>query len=358
MSRPRSNKNKSLPQYLYTYKRNGVIYYAYRHPQTGKLHGMGTDKALAIKAAHQLNAQFLSIEETDLVRKVIGGGKRLDTFIDRYEADQQAVWNSPVTRATRHWQLQVIKQRLGTMAVSDITTQHIADFLSEKSASMANNFRTVLMGIFNAATAQGLIERNPVVITQNRKIKVQRERLSLEQFKAIHACAIDYLQDAMELSLLTLQRREDIVSMQASDIRDGHLHVRQKKTGQQIRIQVNGQLAVLLERCQQNPDFISHIIHSRRNYLDNPPGSPIDVRSISIRFAAAREKAGITGQHLPSFHEIRSLGARLYEKQGVDPQPLLGHKSRRMVEKYLDSRNSEWTETQANLLIPISIDNR
>lgn len=358
MSRPRSRQNKSLPQYLYTYKRNGVVYYAYRHPQTGKLHGMGTNRALAIKAAHQLNAQFLNIEETNLVRQVLGGGKRMDAFIDRYESDQQAVWNSSVTRATRHWQLQVIKQRFGLIAVSDVTTQQIAEFLAEKSASMANNFRTVLMGVFNAAMAQGLIERNPVVITQARKVKVKRERLSLEQFQKIHACAIDYLQDAMELSLLTLQRREDVVALRISHLQDGYLHIQQKKTGQQIRIHVDGALAALINRFQQSPAFTDYLIHYRRNFLDNPPGSPVKVRSISSRFAIAREQAGITGQHLPSFHEIRSLGARLYEKQGIDPQPLLGHKSRQMVDKYLDSRNSEWTETQANLIVPISINNR
>ncbi|MBN3229412.1 tyrosine-type recombinase/integrase [Pectobacterium brasiliense] len=42
----------------------------------------------------------------------------------------------------------------------------------------------------------------------------------------------------------------------------------------------------------------------------------------------------------PIFHEIRSLAGRLYDKErGKEfAQKLLGHKSAKMTEKYLDTR--------------------
>lgn len=46
----------------------------------------------------------------------------------------------------------------------------------------------------------------------------------------------------------------------------------------------------------------------------------------------------------PSFHEIRSLSARLYGKQGLDAQALLGHSDPATTRKYLDSKGMEWIE--------------
>jgi hypothetical protein len=64
--RPRNPANRALPINLY---KNGR-YYQYRHPQTGRYYGMGTDRAAAIRAAHQLNAQL--IEPISLTERVLG----------------------------------------------------------------------------------------------------------------------------------------------------------------------------------------------------------------------------------------------------------------------------------------------
>ena len=45
MSRPRSKRNKDLPVNLYRGEGNS---WRYRHPVTGKYHGMGDDKAKAM----------------------------------------------------------------------------------------------------------------------------------------------------------------------------------------------------------------------------------------------------------------------------------------------------------------------
>ena len=46
----------------------------------------------------------------------------------------------------------------------------------------------------------------------------------------------------------------------------------------------------------------------------------------------------------PSFHEMRSLAARLHSAEGRDAQALLGHKSSKMTDLYRDSRGTEWIE--------------
>ena len=59
----------------------------------------------------------------------------------------------------------------------------------------------------------------------------------------------------------------------------------------------------------------------------------------------AAAKLGITfGRQPPSFHEQRSLAARLRKLEGRDAQKLLGHRSATMTDLYPDSRGAEWID--------------
>jgi integrase len=76
----------------------------------------------------------------------------------------------------------------------------------------------------------------------------------------------------------------------------------------------------------------------------------VPLNAITNAFAAARDQSGITwetGKTPPTFHELRSLAARLYAQQGADAQALLGHKSPEMTATYRDSRGTEWVEVKA-----------
>ncbi|MBQ0215341.1 integrase [Proteus vulgaris] len=43
-----------------------------------------------------------------------------------------------------------------------------------------------------------------------------------------------------------------------------------------------------------------------------------------------------------SFHEQRSLSERLYRKQGIDTQALLGRATRAQTDRYNNIRGKEW----------------
>jgi len=72
----------------------------------------------------------------------------------------------------------------------------------------------------------------------------------------------------------------------------------------------------------------------------------LQYESVFRQFSTARKNTGLSwgDKTPPSFHEIRSLAARLYkkEKNGEFAQSLLGHKSIAMTEKYQDSRSDDW----------------
>jgi len=55
----------------------------------------------------------------------------------------------------------------------------------------------------------------------------------------------------------------------------------------------------------------------------------------------------------PTFHEIRALGAWLYEKQGFDRsgyvQQLMAHADEKMTEHYQSGHEQKWVRVRAEL---------
>lgn len=95
-----------------------------------------------------------------------------------------------------------------------------------------------------------------------------------------------------------------------------------------------------IDKCHQRYRNCETIIASRT-------GSVLIEDSISKAFTIARDKTSLKWEKSPpSFHEIRSLAARLYaEEKGNDfAQKVLGHKSQAMTAVYRDNRGSEWSE--------------
>lgn len=82
------------------------------------------------------------------------------------------------------------------------------------------------------------------------------------------------------------------------------------------------------------------------NIRKNSPDGSIHPDGLTKGFVKECINAGIElNDNPPTFHEIRSLAGRLYEKAfGKDfTQKLLGHKSEKMTEKYLDVREKVFT---------------
>lgn len=199
----------------------------------------------------------------------------------------------------------------------------------------------------------GWLKTNPVTPTRAPRIEVARAWLTLETFMAIYEQVKEispWVQRSMELALVAGQRREDLRDLGPRNVRDEKLWVTQRKTGALVCIPLDLRLHVLgwsvgeiIARCREN--IISkHLIHHNAK-----PCDPIHLQSITGAFAAARDKAGITwpaDKTPPTFHDIRSLAARLYADQGTDAQALLGHKSADMTAVYRDARGDDWIEVK------------
>jgi integrase len=358
--RPRKPKNRALPQNLYP--ANGGKSFMYRHPITGKRHGMGASKAQAIAAAKELNAML--IPDSDLVAKVLGRvtlNDHIDWFYVNVIPDRDY---KAGTLGTYQAQMNKLRNSLGTSAVEDVSVQDLAELMEAQSARTANQFRQVATDLFRAAMSRGLRDDNPAQATLKRRERKARQRLAKAQFDSIRAVSKPWMRNAMDLALVTLQRRNDVAGLKFDDVRDGILYVVQGKTEKHdtgyLAITVGPALLSIIRRCRD--DVMSpYMVHRKpqrkikdREGMDHWTQVAPDM--LTRTFATARDEcglfAGIDAAALPTFHEIRALGIKLYRDQGIEPQRLAGHSTAKMTSNY-DSGHDEvrWVEVSAELQI-------
>ncbi|MCW5588148.1 MAG: phage integrase Arm DNA-binding domain-containing protein [Legionellales bacterium] len=375
MARARLRKNKLLPPNLYFETTKKI--YRYRRPDTGKKTSLGKDKAKAFAAAKKLNSIYMAGE--DLVAKVTSNGKTLSQYINEnfvpIHLPERELSENTLKGYMR--QLKHIHKELGGYPVYGISIKLISEFLSKINGSRQyNKYRGLLAMIFQYAKGEGYIITNPASDTLKRNAKTQRKRLSYEGFKAIYEMAgkenMAWFQAAMELNLITLQRREEISSAKFSDIsveeikgkKRKIMRVIQRKTEKHgasahIKIIVNEVLEQFIEKQKNTGINSPFIIHYMPKRIPNRKGIAKDrghhtqllPDQLSRAFADLRDKTGLY-DHLnkkqkPTFHEMRSLAIKLHEDRGFDAQALAGHTTRQMTEAYKAGHEIEWTYAEA-----------
>lgn len=362
--RPRNAANKSLPQNLYFDARRST--YRYRRPTDGKWFQFGTDRIKAIDAAKQLNLEFM--RGADLVGSVLStNSQSFAGFLDRYEKEVLP----PRELAKGTLQLYAVhfrrfRKQFEDKAIDQITIRMIAEMLDELTPRTANQCRALLIDIFNHAAAKGLCPDNPAASTINRIEKKQRKRHTVEGLKAIREKSPAWLRNAIDLALITAQRRTDILDMRFDGVRDGFLYVVQKKTAKAsdaawIRFQVTAELQEVITRCRDNV-VSPYLVHRKPDRLKQKQAqtkdhwTKIEERYLTRGFKEAREAAGCYAgwkeEEMPGFHEVRALSLHLYQKAGKDGQKIAGHATENMTKNYQrDHAEIVWSEAIPDLNI-------
>lgn len=346
MPRQRKPGNKSLPPNLYTTERGGKIYYRYRHPETNQETGLGTDRRAAIEAANIVNTRLATEIAIDFVDRIEGRSMpSFSEWIDGFKAYYFEQDIKPGTIKTNRSVINRLGDEFGDRIAPRITRSDFAKFLGQQTASTANAMRAMLIQIYEWAIEAGQAEINICKDIKTRKFVVKRTRLTEEQYWTIYDQAQPYLQRAMALAMITGQRRVDIVSMRFADIKKGVLHWTSSKTGQPGSMPVEGWLADIISDCRSTGAVSKYLVHHSRRSGVALAGRPIHKDTISGAFAKCRDKTGLFDnlkyEQRPTFHEIRSLAARLHKQLGGDPQEFLGHLQQSTTDRYLNSRGSE-----------------
>lgn len=330
MSRPKGENTKDLPPNLSIKK--GIYYY--KNPLTGKSKSRGKIKALAVTEA--IHANLKIYKPKDSLLDWIEGVKKvtLHEWLDEYLDIINSRGLKAKTVADYKSKINIIKCKLEDIDIQDITPKRIADFINNyEGASMAKLLRSTLSDAFNEAIAGGLVNNNPVSVTRPPKTKVARSRIELDQFMQAVSNAKPKYGYVFLLSLLTGQRIGDITRLKWEDIKDNRIYIEQSKTGARIAIPLSLRLAAINLSIQEVLDKLD----SSSSLICNVT-PPILRDNLNKALPYCDSK--------PTYHEIRSLSARLYElEKGADfAKKLLGHKSMVMTDKYLDNRNNSFLE--------------
>lgn len=369
MAARRLRKNQNLPQNLYVDTKKGTTYFKYRHPVDGSFHALGTSRSEAIAAARLLNSRLMA--EPDRVRAVLGlSNKTLSHLIERYKAEQLPTKGyTPDTNQSWLYWMDRIKKDLGDRLVESFDVETIAAYLDSNFKKYSYiNHRKVMKDLFRFAANKGLFpsdRMNPAEVTYAKPVtEKKRRRLNMDQFVALHKAAPSWLQIAMELSLLTLQGRYEVVTMKFEDYRNGQLDVVRKKIEkhEHSHLSIQSQkLEKILTRARESgiaSPFIVHRRPDRKISAENRTHwTQVLPDYLSKKFSALVDRLpefqDIPADERPTFHEIRSLGSHLYKKSGYDNesyvQPLMAHADVKTTEGYQSGHEVNWISVSADL---------
>ena len=250
--------------------------------------------------------------------------------------------------------LRHVRALWGSRPIAAIKPHEIAAPLKQFTPSTASRVLGELRDVFVEAINNGEAEANPAAHVKPPKHPGLRERLTFDTWQAMRvlskATPQRWVESMLLLALVTGQRRADLAKMTFGDVVDGCLRVeQQKKAGKPIGARVEIPLRLRMDAIDMTVgDVIEHCRSSAKpgaTLLRTAGGGPIEMSSLSARFcehikAVMGDKD--PGMHRrPSLHETRSLAARTYVAQGLDPkvvQTLLGHSDIEMTEMYLNDR--------------------
>lgn len=363
--RRRTQAKRGWPKHLY--ERDG--YFSWRHPKTREEFGLGRDKASAFAQAVEANLHLAKIADRPrLIHRLTGDGDRsVSAWNAKYQAKLAEQDLSKSTLKTYRSRGVLMVKAFGDVPITAVTplqvTAVLDGIIAEGKHRSAQALRSYMKDAFREARVAGWIAgENPVIDTRmSAQVKVKRSRLGFEQFMEVYRNAkTDWFKNALALSLVSAQRREDICSAQFKDFRDGGWWcVQSSEKGHNphkifipldLRLNVFGMsLGDVVAQCRRTGVLSKHLIHQTRGRSNSPVGRHIWLDTLTRYMTEAVLALGVnwSPKTPPSLHEIRSLSERLYAAQGgVSTQALLGHADAATTAVYHDSRGSEWTTVQ------------
>jgi integrase len=350
--RRRSEKRRNFPDNLY----ESGGYYSWKHPKTGKHFGLGRDRKYAFEEAIKANAT-VGDTRPSLVERITGAVNTWGDWCTEFEKKLAERESAANTNRTRKSQMNRLRKCFDeSLAASKITTKDCADVLEglkkEGKRRTAQAFRSFLIDCFDRMIAAGWRPDNPAAVTDEIKVKVNRARLPFVVFMRVYKqTEYRWLRNAMALSLVSGQGREECAYAEFSDVNDGCWWSERGKTGARIilplelRLERFGMsLDDVVRQCRTTGIVSKFLVHQTERAKGAKLGKKMHVAKLTRQFSAEIRALNMDweGKKHPTFHEIRSLSSRLYKEQGnVNPQELLGHKDPRTTAIYTDGRG-EW----------------
>ena len=310
-----------------------------------------------------------------------------EQFVEKYIADYRLKQS---TAALLHQRRKRLSKQIGDVQVATIDTQILREAIAGNSQFEQGKMRTLLLRFFRYAKSNGTYPShlaNPVDdLFVDPVPHKQRHRMTIEQFKAIHRIAPQWLQWLMTLGFHLALRRVDLVNLRFGDVVDGRIISPIRKTDTEAReleetsvdfpihpdvqrvITESRRSSLRVGRCP----FIVHRVPERRTKravdaldagrMEHPAQILPDYATKafnSVRQVVCRTTdvfADLYGRQLPTLHEIRALSSHLYAKAGYDVsdvQDLMAHTDPDMTRAYQKGHTRK--VLRVNMMLPFSV---
>lgn len=232
----------------------------------------------------------------------------------------------------------------GSVPIDALRPEHMLQYFDARSSKVSAKKEIKFLSVVcNWARSRGFMTApNPVAgVTRQMKVKETRDIYVTDDMLAlVYKHADPIIQDALDLAYLTGQRPADVLKMRWSQVAEGALWVQQGKTKQKLRIDIAGELALLLDRIKAR-GLIGMTI------LADPKGQALKAFGYfrshfdKARAAAAKE-AGELGIEFVrfQFRDLRAKAASDIESM-AQARKLLGHATEEMTRHYVRTRVGE-----------------
>ena len=239
---------------------------------------------------------------------------------------------APGTRQMRRNILERFREAHGDKRVALLQRQHIVNMVTAKAATpaAAQTFLKVLRALLQHCVNVGMRPDDPTAGVKSVKIRSDGiytwSEDNIAAFEAKHAIGTR-ARLALALLLFTAQRRSDVVRMGRQHIREGAVHLTQRKTGAALAIPLHPELAAIVDATPSE-----HL-----TFLTTRDGSPFSPAGSETGFGTCVRKRG---SKKCSAHGLRKAACRRLAEAGCGAPMIMWisrHKSLREVQRYIDA---------------------
>lgn len=381
-------KGNSLAPHLKTVrKKNGTRFFYYIMPD-GSLESLGKDQNAAIEAANALNVALRS--SGSLVERVLDIAKQpkrkkydptnppmsqvIQEFKDEVLADDLA--RKKIGKDSYNNKLSILElygQSLNKVTCQEVTTFDLATILKTKTGNTQQKHMPVLKKLFRFAISSGYRVSNPAnELSPKEPEKRKRKRHTWDGYQAIWQSSPEWLRNAINVALYSLQRRSDLVSIHSRQINraEKSIEIFQQKTRNYanpvyIKIMAGDALWSAISTSLNSGVLCPYLIHYRPQRISkktrDAKAHPFAVLPdyLSKEFTRYRDLSGaydyLPREERPTLHDLRALGILMYHKAGYSKDyimALAGHANEATTDHYIDGHeNIKPVAVQAGLSV-------
>ena len=371
--KPRDPKNSDLTGTNIKVTRAKLVdgikeYWNYTRPDGGKkipLHKFASSREEAVQLAHVMNIELGS--KTTLIEQLMeriapkpAAPTTSNPLMIEVLALFEAEWLperglKPGTLKQRIIKLNQYRSHWPHERIEDISPFLVKQFTKQFSVEAERQHLIFLKQIFDFAESNGFKTQRPMQVVQKRKQqKRKRARHTWEGYKAIYDACPQWLKNACDAALYTLQRRADLVAIRIKeqiDMEARTIKILQAKSENYdkpvfIEIAMGDDLFKAVRSSISSEVLCPFLIHHQQRQTTKTrkaKAHPFAVTPdyLTRAYTEVRDRVGVYN-HLPilerpGFHSIRALGIWLYTKAGYSDEyimALAGHATETMKARY------------------------